>query len=190
MINLQNILEGCRQHDRRDQKVLYQKYYAFCLKVVFRYIFRYDKATDVVNDGFVKVFGKLNTFVVPPERNTEAVFMGWLKVIMINTAIDRLRQDHFIPETQLTDEGIWIEDTSQHADHSVLYKELIMQVQKLPLNYRMVFNMFVIDGFTHPEIAGRLGIAVGTSKSNLFKAKGLLKNYIKKNEFQIQPCKV
>lgn len=189
MINLQEILEGCRQNNRKDQKTLYQQYYAFCLKVVFRYIFRYEKATDVVNDGFVKVFNKLNTFIVPPGRHVEAVFMGWLKVVMINTAIDRLRQDHFIPETELTSEGIWIEDSSQHADHSILYKELIEQVQKLPPNYRVVFNMFVIDGFTHPEIATTLGIAVGTSKSNLFKAKGLLKNYIKKNELQKEPCK-
>lgn len=189
MINLQEILGGCRQNNRKDQKTLYQQYYAYCLKIVFRYIFKYEKATDVVNDGFVKVFNKLDTFLVPPGRNIEAVFMGWLKVVMINTAIDRLRQDHFIPETSLTNEGIWIEDNSQHADHSILYKELIEQVQKLPPNYRVVFNMFVIDGFTHPEIASMLGIAVGTSKSNLFKAKGLLKNYIKKNEFQKEACK-
>ena len=108
--------------------------------------------------------------------------MGWIKTIMINTAIDRLRKDEFLPEIGLTSEGFWIEDRSQASDKALLYEDIIKEIKKLPPAYRAVFNMYVIDGFTHQEIAGQLGIAVGTSKSNLSKARGLLQSFIKKSE--------
>ena len=107
--------------------------------------------------------------------------MGWMRTIMINTAIDRLRKDHFLPEIGLETEGIWIEDRSQQADNNVLYKDLMNAVRKLPASYRIVFNMYVIDGFSHKEIASHLKIAVGTSKSNLFKARAILQAQVKMN---------
>ena len=103
---------------------------------------------------------------------------------MINTAIDRLRKDNFLPEIGMTNEDIWVADKFQSADQAILYKELINEIKKLPPGYRIVFNMYVIDGFTHQEIANQLKISVGTSKSNLSKAKALLRNYIKTNELQ------
>jgi RNA polymerase sigma factor (sigma-70 family) len=179
---LDQILSGCIENNQRDQKILYERYYGYCLKVVFRYIFRYDKAVDVVNDGFVKVFGKLHTFHYEQTAKLEMILMGWMRTIMINTAIDRLRKDNFLPEIGMVNEGIWIEDRSQGADQAVLYKELITQVKKLPPTYRIVFNMYVIDGYTHQEIANQLKIAVGTSKSNLSKARVLLQSYLKKSD--------
>lgn len=109
-------------------------------------------------------------------------FMAWIKTIMVNTAIDRLRKDNLLPEIGLTNEGVWIEDKSQAADQSLLFKELINEVKKLPPAYRIVFNMFVIDGFSHQEISRQMKIAVGTSKSNLSKARGILQSFIKKAE--------
>lgn len=95
-MSLHEILEGCMQNNIRDHKHLYEKYYGYSLKIIFRYIYRYDKATDVVNDGFVKVFSKLNQFhYESSSQNLERIFMGWLKTIMIHTAIDRLRKDNF-----------------------------------------------------------------------------------------------
>ncbi|MDB5199580.1 MAG: polymerase sigma factor [Chitinophagaceae bacterium] len=187
-MSLQEILEGCMENNSRDHRHLYEKYYGYSLKIVFRYIYRYDKATDVVNDGFVKVFSKLYQFHYEASQNLEMIFMGWLKTIMIHTAIDRLRKDSFLPEIGMSDEQIWITDKSQSADQSLLYKELINEIKKLPPGYRVVFNMYVIDGFTHQEIANQLKIAVGTSKSNLSKAKALLRSYIKTNELQVQVC--
>jgi RNA polymerase sigma-70 factor (ECF subfamily) len=113
------------------------------------------------------------------------IFMGWLKTILIHTAIDRLRKDNFLPEIGMTNEDIWIVDAHQSSDQSVLYKELINEIKNLPPGYRTVFNMYVIDGFTHQQIATQLKISVGTSKSNLSKAKALLRSYIKKEE-QVQ----
>lgn len=184
---LDEIIIGCIENNHRDQKALYERYYGYCLKIVFRYIFRYDKAVDVVNDGFVKVFGKLHTFHYENSSKVEMILMGWMRTIMVNTAIDRLRKDNFLPEIGLINEGIWIEDKSQGSDQSLLYKDLIQEVKKLPPTYRIVFNMYVIDGFTHQEIANQLKIAVGTSKSNLSKARGLLQSFIKKAD-QAKTC--
>jgi RNA polymerase sigma factor (sigma-70 family) len=181
---LDEIIAGCRENNHRDQKTLYERYYGYCLKIVFRYIFRYDKAVDVVNDGFVKVFGKLHTFHYDQSSKIEMILMGWMRTIMINTAIDRLRKDNFLPEIGIINEGAWIEDKSQSADQSLLYKDLINEVKKLPPTYRIVFNMYVIDGFTHQEIANQLKIAVGTSKSNLSKARGILQSYLKKADLK------
>ncbi len=181
---LDEIIAGCRENNHRDQKTLYERYYGYCLKIVFRYIFRYDKAVDVVNDGFVKVFGKLDSFHYDQSSKIEMILMGWMRTIMINTAIDRLRKDNFLPEIGMINEGVWIEDKSQSADQRLLYKDLINEVKKLPPTYRIVFNMYVIDGFTHQEIANQLKIAVGTSKSNLSKARGLLQSYLKKADLK------
>jgi RNA polymerase sigma factor (sigma-70 family) len=184
---LDETILGCLENNHRDQKVLYERYYGYCLKIVFRYIFRYDKAVDVVNDGFVKVFGKLHTFHYEQSSKVEMILMGWMRTIMINTAIDRLRKDNFLPEIGLINDGIWIEDKSRAADQSVLYKDLIREIKKLPPTYRIVFNMYVIDGFTHQQISDQLKIAVGTSKSNLSKARGLLQSFLKKAD-QAKSC--
>jgi RNA polymerase sigma factor (sigma-70 family) len=181
-MNLPEILQRCMQNDQKSCKQLYEKYYGYSLKIVFRYIYRYDKAVDVVNDAFVKVFTKLDTFHYTPSQNIEMIFMGWLKTIMIHTAIDRLRKDNFLPEIGMTNEEVWVPDKLHLADQNVLYKELINEIKNLPPGYRTVFNMYVIDGFTHQQIATHLKISAGTSKSNLSKAKALLRNYIKKKE--------
>lgn len=187
-MSLHDMIDGCKRDNHRDYKDLYERYYGYSLKIVFRYIYRYDKAVDVVNDGFVKVFGKLDRFNYDTSQNIEMMFMGWLRTIMINTSIDRLRKDNYLPEIGIINEGIWLEDRSQAADEPLLYKELINQIKKLPPAYRAVFNMYVIDGYKHQEIARKLNIAIGTSKSNLSKAKTLLKTYINKNNLQKQIC--
>ena len=185
---LPEIIEGCLQQNQRDQKYLYERYYGYCLKVVFRYIYRYDKATDIVNDGFVKIFSKMDRFHYDGSVNLEMILMGWMRKIMINTSIDWLRKSNFLPEIGVINEGIWLEDKSQSADNSLLYKELILEIKKLPPGYRAVFNMYVIDGFTHQEIADCLQIAVGTSKSNLSKARTLLQKFIKVGDKEINVC--
>ena len=182
---LQTIINGCIQNSHRDQKIFYERFYGYCLKVVFRYIYRYDKAVDVVNDGFVKIFRNLDKFYSNPNESPEIMLLGWMRTVMVNTAIDHLRKNNFLSEIGTLPDTVWEqEDRSGGSDQTVLYKELIQEVRKLPTSYRMVFNMFVIDGFSHNEIAERLGISVGTSKSNLSKARALLQKNIKTNEQQ------
>ncbi|QEC58520.1 RNA polymerase sigma factor [Flavisolibacter ginsenosidimutans] len=182
---LQNIVEGCHQNQSREQRRLYEKYYGYCLKTVFRYIYRYEKAVDVVNDGFVKIFRNFCRFQCGDAENLEMVLMGWMRRVMINTAIDELRKNSFLPEIGNIPDAVWNHrDNSQGSDRMLLYKELVKEIKKLPPAYRTVFNMYVIDGFTHQEIADQLSISVGTSKSNLSKARVYLQKILKTNEQQ------
>jgi len=186
---LQHIISGCIENNQRDQRFLYEKYYGYCLKTVFRYIYRYDKAVDVVNDGFVKVFRNFSRFEFRDRENLEMILMGWMRMIMINTAIDHLRKNNFLPEIGDISENIWMqEDRSAASDQVLMYKELVKEIKKLPPSYRTVFNLYVIDGFTHQEIADRLGISVGTSKSNLSKARVILQKIIKNNDQELGVC--
>jgi RNA polymerase sigma factor (sigma-70 family) len=153
---------------------------------VFRYIYHYDKAVDVVNDGFVKIFRNFERFQFRDIENLEMVLMGWMRMIMINTAIDQLRKHNFLPEIGDISESTWAqEDRSQGSDHKLLYKELVKEIKKLPPSYRTVFNLYVIDGLTHQEIANLLGISVGTSKSNLSKARVILQKIVKNNDQEV-----
>ena len=188
-LELLHTINGCIQNNQRDQKSLYERYYGYCLKIVFRYIYRYDKAVDVVNDGFVKVFRSFSKFEYKTSESLEMMLMGWMRTIMINTAIDHLRKNNFLPEIGDISETIWMhEDKSQGSDHTLLYKELVKEIKKLPPSYRTVFNMYVIDGLTHQEIANALGISVGTSKSNLSKARVILQKIIKNNDEEVVVC--
>ena len=185
-MNLQLTIANCIKNDHRDQKALYEKYYGYCLKTVFRYIYHYDKAVDAVNDGFVKIFRNIGKFQYNDVENLEMMLMGWMRTIMVNTAIDFLRKNNFVPEIGDISESVWMqEDRSQSAEQALLYKELIKEIKKLPPAYRAVFNMYVIDGYNHQEIATQLGIAVGTSKSNLSKARVYLQKILKNNELEI-----
>ena len=179
-------MEGCNQNLPRDQRFLYETYYGYCLKIVFRYIYTYEKAVDVVNDGFVKVFRNFSRFQYHENENLEMLLMGWMRMIMINTAIDELRKNSFLPEIGYWSDSVWnVEGSGFGPDQTLLYKELIKEVKKLPPAYRAVFNMYVIDGFSHQEIANRLSISVGTSKSNLSKARVYLQKVLKNNDQEL-----
>ena len=186
MESLYKLIRGCIDRDDKCQRTFYEHYYGFALKTVFRYIYKYEKATDIVNDGFVKIFNSLEKFQLAKQNiDTEKILMGWMKRILINTAIDELRRLQTIPEIGELPAYIWEEmDRSQNADQVILYKELINEVKRLPPSYRNVFNMFVIDGFSHNEIAYVLGISEGTSKSALAKAKMHLKKFLENRFMQ------
>jgi RNA polymerase sigma factor (sigma-70 family) len=170
-------------NDHKYQKMFYEQYRGYALKIVFRYIYRYEKAVDVSNDGFVKIFANISKFKPEKEDATEIILMGWIKRIMINVSIDELRKANMLPEIGGIPDHVWeITDNNQDADQLLLYKELIILVKELPPAYRAVFNLHVIDGYTHGEIAELLNIAIGTSKSNLSKARVLLQKNIKKME--------
>ncbi len=188
---LKEIIRGCKEFNHRYQKAFYEKYFGFALKIVFRYIYRYERAIDVTNDGFVKVFRGFEVFESRDDTELQKVLMGWMRRIMINTAIDELRKNNMIPEIGALPDYIWEEpDRNGAADQAILYKELIAEIKKLPPSYRVVFNMYVIDGFSHQEIADKLGISVGTSKSSLSKARMHLQKYINRNSPEAGICKM
>ena len=155
----------------------------FALKTVFRYISRYEKAVDVVNDGFVRMFNHFPNFHQGTDTDNEKMLFAWLKKIMINASIDELRKSQMMPEIGGFPEYIWeISDNSNDADQKLLYKELFVLILELPPSFRTVFNLYAIDGYSHAEISEMLNIPVGTSKSNLSRARAILQKNIKKLE--------
>lgn len=185
MENLTRIIDGCVNGEHKYQRIVYERYRGFALKVVFRYIYRYEKANDVVTDGFIKAFNHFHHFKRNKDQDPEKLLMAWLKRIMINAAIDELRRNEMIPEIGGIPDEVWqISDKSQDADQLLLYKDLILLIKELPVNYRIAFNLYVIDGYSHSEIADMMKISIGTSKSNLSRARTLLQTSVKKMEEQ------
>jgi RNA polymerase sigma-70 factor (ECF subfamily) len=169
---LLHIISGCAGQDRQCQKMLYDQYYGLCLKIAFRYVNTYEQATEVTHDAFLKMFRNFSRFEVRDKEKVEMLLIGWIRRVVINAAIDYMRREMNNNNTYPIPEHVWEhKDDGAGSDNSVLYKELIALVKELPPAYRMVFNLHVIEGYSHPEIAKMLGITTGTSKSNLSKAR-------------------
>ena len=146
-------------------------FYGFAVGICMRYCNSEEDAVEVANDGYLKIFRQMHTFE-PRHSNFELSFKGWMKSIMINTAIDHYRKNKKNSLLRELDESADSEkETAENAIDKMSYKEVISVVQQLSPVYRTVFCLYVIDGFKHEEIARQLNISVGTSKSNLSKAK-------------------
>ena len=162
------LLKGCLQGHRASQKLLYQEYYNYGMSISLRYASNRDEASEILNDAFMKIFANLKKF------DPRKPFRPWLRKILVNTAINhyhkKRREVRMEEMTNAKNES----DTEKILS-GISYQEVIGLLQKLPPAYRTVFNLYVIEGYTHEEIASLLNIAVGTSKSNLFKAKEQLK---------------
>lgn len=177
---LQALLAGCRRGDRAMQQRLYGLYYSYALGICLRYTRQRDEAEEVVNDGFLKAFRDLGRFDAERYELSNS-FRGWLKKIMIRTAIDYFRaHEKHHRQDDLADLPHEPADVGLSALEALAYDDLLHLVQQLPPAYRTVFNLFAIDGYTHDEIAQHLGITSGTSKSNLSKARAHLQHHLKK----------
>lgn len=159
--------------------MLYEHFYGYAMSICLRYSKTRDESREILNDGFMKIFMRLVT------RDTNASFKSWLRRIMINAAIDHYRKHskHY-QIREINESTTWISAGETDALHELLYEELIALVQELSPAYRAVFNLYAIDGYTHEEIASQLEISVGTSKSNLFKAREHLKAAFKRNKMK------
>jgi RNA polymerase sigma factor (sigma-70 family) len=181
--NITHIVNGCIRQEYKYQKILYERYLGFALKTVFRYMYRYEKAIDVVHDGFVKLFNHFSHFKTGKDEDNEKILLAWLKKVMINVSIDELRRNQMTPEIGGIPEYVWaITDSHHDADQQILYRELVTLIVELPPAYRVVFNLYAIDGYSHAEISEMLNIPVGTSKSNLSRARIMLQKHIKELE--------
>lgn len=171
------LIEGCKNQDRESQRLLFRHYYAFAYSVCVRYSGSVQEAKEVLNDGFLKVFKKIDLY------DTNRSFEGWFRRILINTAIDHMRAN------KKHKNDVSIDQVEQGYDMEIFsqmsYLEVLKLVQKLSPMYRTVFSLYVIDGYSHEEIADRLEISVGTSKSNLFKARRNLKEMLRKENKEL-----
>lgn len=171
----QALIEACKRNDRKAQKLFYQKYFSMLMSVCMRYVNRREEAIEVLNDAFLKIFTKLNDF-----DSTNGKLESWMYRIAANTAIDHLRKE---AKMKYTDDFqlMLVPDCAEDALDQLSAAEIFAFIQELPPAYRLVFNLFVIEDMTHKEIALRLEISEGTSKSNLSKARALLSHWIEKN---------
>jgi len=169
---LNNIIQGCLKGDRKSQERLYILFSNRMFGLCLQYADNYDDASDIMQEGFIKVFRKLDQF------SGKGSFEGWIRRIMINTALERYRsQLHMYP---LTEQVMKQNDmVYEEVLEKLTAADLIKLVQELPPRYRMVFNLFAIEGYSHKEIAGMMGITTGTSKSNLSRARDILQEKVK-----------
>ncbi|MGN6533779.1 MAG: RNA polymerase sigma factor [Ginsengibacter sp.] len=189
MEDLLTILNGCIDNDSRSQKVLYERYLNYTLKIAFRYISSYEDAAIVANDAFIKIFRSLHKFEIRNHTAIEAMFMGWMRKIVITTSLDHLRKESAMNGKMNYTEALEIKiSSSNDGQNQLLYDELIGLVKRLSPGYRAVFNLYVIDGYSHKEIAAILGITEGTSKSNLSKAKAFLQKLLIKDKRRYILC--
>jgi RNA polymerase sigma-70 factor, ECF subfamily len=177
---LDKILEGCRHNERISQKDLYRNYYSYIMSIALRYSSDNSNAVEMTNDTFLKIFKDVNRFV-PRYGNTLASFTAWIKKVAIYTCIDYIRKYNKSTITTSIDvEQSIPADPGENAEDMLQHKEVIKCIQQLSRAYRAVFNLYVIEGFSHAEIAQKLNISEGASKSNLHKAKQNLQQFLKK----------
>ncbi|MBC7777019.1 MAG: sigma-70 family RNA polymerase sigma factor [Phycisphaerae bacterium] len=165
---LNHILTGCRKNDRSGQKALYDRFYGYTLAVALPYCSREVEAREVLNDAFIKVFSGIEHY------NEALPFKPWLRAIVVRTAINHYHKHlHNLEFQDLTD-GLELcveDDYLLKAE----VEEVLALLQKLPPAYRLTLNLYALEGYSHQEIADLLNISVGTSKSNLSKARAKLK---------------
>lgn len=171
---IRTLIDGCLKNKLAFQHKLYKHFYGYAMSICLRYAGnRYD-AADILNDGFMKVFTHLNQY------KDDRPFHLWLRRIITNTSIDHYRANLKHRNTLDIDEANSV-GVSDDVYKKLNYEDLLRIIQSLSPSYRTVFNLFAIDGYSHEEIASMLGISVGASKSNLFKARKKLQEAIKHN---------
>ena len=168
---LLNIIEGCQKKKSDSQRKLYTTYSDIMFGICLRYSSCSEDAEDVLQDGFLKIFEKINQF------EFKGSFEGWMKKIMINTSLEKYRTQYKVINIQdgMNYEKEGLEDVSD----LITADELIALIQDLSPKYRMVFNLYAIEGYSHKEISEMLDISEGTSKSNLSRARIILQEKVK-----------
>lgn len=165
------LIQGCLRRERSAQKHLYDLYSSKMYSICYRYVKNAEQAEDILVTAFMKVFDKISQF------KNEGSFEGWIRRIMVNEALTHLRKAR----------TMYLETDLEQADRQLNYthlsdhleaEDLLTLIQELPAGYRVVFNMYAIDGYSHKEIADHLGISENTSKSQLSRARTYLQKML------------
>ncbi|MFZ4521664.1 MAG: RNA polymerase sigma factor [Bacteroidales bacterium] len=168
-----SIIEGCIAGKRSAQSALYRKYAAVMLALCLRYAQNHDEAEDILQEAFLKIFQNITSY------RKEGSFEGWMKRIMINHALNYYRKNRklpFLEDIAGINETEIVESEEQQALHApVSAEKLTALIQMLPPGYRMVFNMYVFEEYSHKEISRELSISENTSKTQLLKARRMLR---------------
>lgn len=169
--NEKGLIQACVRRERWAQKVLYEEYYSRMMGVCLRYATDEEEALDILHEGFIKVFRHVSKY--KPGTSLSA----WIRRIMVNTAIDYFRKNSR-RRTEDMDEAYDISTNDPDAISRCSEQEILEAIQELTPSYRAVFNLYVIEGYAHKEIAELLDITESTSRSNLVKARSKLKEIL------------
>ena len=175
---LEQLIQGCIRNERGAQEKVYRLFYPKMMALVKRYIDDDMRAEEILNNGFLRGFQKVKQY------NFQGSFEGWLRKIVFHAVADYVKQN-----TRYSEKVVLVEkDEYVHKDHAdrLYYDQLLQMVQALPDATRTVFNMYVMEGFTHKEIGNMLGISEGTSKWHLSEGRRVLKERIEKAELHLK----
>lgn len=176
MSSLKELISGCKKGERKAQEQLYRKYSSILYGVCLKYSRNKVEAEDNLHDCFMTIYDKIGQY------KSKGSFEGWMKRIAVNTVLQKYRKSqHLNVVTENLMEEIELDP--RYGDISL--QTLLKYIQELPNKYRLTFNMYVLDGYTHKEISEALGTSIGTSKSNLARARMILKEKIKKENINI-----
>lgn len=167
-------IKGCLDQQRKSQEELYRHFYGYAMSICMRYTKNENEAVEVLNDSFLKVFTSLHQY------DQSRPFQSWFRRIIIHTAINYYHQHKKHNGHQPIEEAHQV-SMAQDILEQCSYQEIVNTIQKLSPVYRTVLNMFIIDGYSHEEIAEALHISIGTSKSNLSRARSHLKVLLNKD---------
>ena len=170
------LIKGCIENNAKAQKELYHRFCGAMMGVCIRYAPTVHEAEDLLQEGFIKVFRKIHTF------EGKGYLAGWIKKVIVNTCLTYYRDKKNLKMYAELDEEVLKEEVSFDVLSQLSANDLLMKIQRLPDGFRVVFNMYAIEGFSHQEIAEKLGISIGTSKSQLSRARAYLKKIIKEEE--------
>lgn len=171
-------IRGCALNERESQKKIYNAFYGYAMAICDCYANNEDDAVEILNDGFLKIFKEIHRYK-PAYTNEINSFKGWLRKIMVYTAIDHFRKNkkhRLVGELDIT--TVQTSAQEENGLDKLSYDEIIRFIQNLSPGYRIVLNLFIVEGFSHEEIADQLGISIGTSKSNLAKARKQLQKIL------------
>jgi RNA polymerase sigma-70 factor (ECF subfamily) len=169
-LTLDELIIQCKKQNATAQGELYKKYNSVLFAICLRYSPNYTEAEDNLQDAFITIFKKVEQY------NGKGSFEGWMKRVTVNTVLQKYRKQRTF---DIVDEGQIADEAEVEIESEEIPLEFLLKiVQELPDRYRLVFSMYVMDGYQHKEIAEMLGISDGTSKSNLARARAILKNKI------------
>lgn len=170
---LHKVVRGCQDNNPEAQRELYDMFKTKMFGICLRYAGNYDDAQDILQEGFLKVFDKIHQF------GFKGAFEGWIRRVMVNTALEKYRLHYRqVPISENVSEADYDQEAEITSDIDV--NELLRIIQELSPRYRVVFNLYALEGYSHKEISELLKISEGTSKSNLSRARAILQEKVNK----------
>lgn len=167
--SLEYLIKQCQEQNRKAQEEIYLEFSPVLFSICLRYAENYEDAQDIFQEGFIHIFNKISQF------KFEGSFEGWMKRIMVNLNLEKLKKRNNLPFEDYENVIISDEEDNNEVEQNFDYQQLLEAIHNLPPQYRQVFNLYIFEEYSHQKIAEILSISVGTSKSNLSRARNLLK---------------